>query len=194
MCEIPVPLCVDRRAYTVGLQLDNWEHQRRQELGLGALNSTGLLHALWELPYGIPFPITAFKMIDRETLSESNSGWVTRRHDSFLREYQPPGVIRSVVVSDQSLDRAVTKVAEHPAIFRRVATWQTAAPIRLTAVSDLALTRAKTLGVGVEVDDGIRKYELVPPARAMRGNPAVFRWWLAELAYRNLIASKEPTV
>ena len=52
----PVPLCVDGQYYVAGLQVDRYEHLRRRAVGVGAVTSTGVLHALWQLPYAVPTP------------------------------------------------------------------------------------------------------------------------------------------
>jgi len=190
--EIPVPLSVDGRHYVAGLELNTQEHLRREQEGLGALTSTGLLHALWELPYGLTFPTRSFKIIDRTTLLNADHGWVEERRDGLVRKYQPIGSIRSITVSDKSLTRAVAKAASHPPTVRRTAIWFTStAGASSSAVA--ALGRARIIGVGVIAIDGTRTIELVAAADAMRSRPVVFRWWQAELAYRNWINSREPT-
>jgi hypothetical protein len=190
--EIPVPLCVDGRRYVAGLRLNLDEHLRRQRVGLGAATSTGLLHALWELPYGISFPRNSFSEIDRLTLTEADDRWVEHRGEDFLRVYQPAGAIKSVTASDRSLARAVDKAASHPPTVRRTAIWNTSTDGR-SSKATATLLKARLLGVGVLAFDGIRTHELVEPGEAVRGQPAVFRWWQAELAYRNWINRTTPT-
>ena len=190
--ELSVPLCVDNRKFIAGFQLNHHEHFRRQTRGLQAISSTGLLHALWELPHDIPFPVNSFNELDRATLESADDGWVKRQGADLLREYQPPGVVRSVTVSDHSLKLAISKAAACPPIFRRIAIWRTSA-CRHNVNSFASVKRATALGIGVIVDAGSHTYELVQPAQPMRGLPSVFRWWQAEIAYRNWISSREPT-
>jgi len=191
-CEIPVPLCIDGRRYVVGLELNFQEHVRRQRAGLGAVTSTGLLHALWEFPYGISFPARSFEDMDRATLMGATPGWVERRGDDFLRLYQPVGAVRSITVSDTSLARAVTKAASHSPTVRRTAVWRTSTTSE-SPKTLATLMRAKVLGIGVLIHNEKCKVELVAPADATRGRPVVYRWWQAELAYRNWVSSREPT-
>jgi len=190
--EVPVALCVDGRSYIVGLRPDLGEHLRRREMDLGAVTSTGLLHALWELPYGIPLPPQALRPMDCVTLEHEGSGWVEERDDGLVRTYQPAGIVRSVAVSDRSLIRAVHKAATHRPTIRRTAIW-----LRPTGgnppAAEASLLRAASLGVGVLAVGGGHVSELVRPADAISGRPAVFRWWQAELAYRNWLRSTEPT-
>jgi hypothetical protein len=190
--EISVPLSVDGRRYNAGLRLNQTEHLRRQQVGLGAATSTGLLHALWELPYGISFPKGSFSEIDCYTLAEADDRWVQHVGGDFIRMYQPAGTIKWISASDRSLVRAVDKAASHPPTVRRTAIWNTSTDgtsPRATAT----LLKARLLGVGVLTFDGSRTHELVEPAEAIQGRPAVFRWWQAELAYRNWLNRTTPT-
>ena len=190
--EIPVPLCVDGRRYIAGLRLNSFEHLRRQQVGLGAATSTGLLHALWELPYGISFPKRSFSEMDCMTLMEADDRWVEHSGNDFIRMYQPAGAIKWISASDRSLARAVNKAASHPPTIRRTAIWNTSTDGR-SPKATATLLKATLLGVGVLAFDGIRTHELVGPGEAVRGRPAVFRWWQAELAYRNWISRITPT-
>lgn len=190
--DIPVPLCVDGRRYLAGLRLNSVEHLRRQQVGLGAATSTGLLHALWELPYGISFPRRSFSDFDCLTLTEADERWVQHRSDDFVRMYQPAGAIKWITTADKSLARAVDKAASHPPTVRRTAIWNTSTD-GSSPKATATLLKARLLGVGVLASDGICTVELVEPGEAVRGRPAVFRWWQAELAYRNWINRTTPT-
>ncbi len=189
--EIPIPLCVEGRPYVAGLELNLQEHSRRQLAGLEAVTSTGLLHALWELPYGVPFPTQSFNVLDRATLESAEDGWVEKQDDTFVRLYQPVGTIRSIIVSDRSLARAVAKAASHSPTIRRFAIWRTSTTGKSPNAVE-TLLRARMLGVGVIAVDDAQFVELVAPAEAIRSRPVVFRWWQAELAYRNWISSTAP--
>lgn len=191
--EIPIPLCVDGCFYIAGLRLDPSEHLRRREIRLGAATSTGLLHALWELPLGVPFPTRALAPRDRETLKQEGRGWAQEQREEVVRVYRPAGVIGCIAVPDKSLAKAVQRAATHPPTVRRTAVWTTSTN-DVSAGAMALLLRARRLGVGVLAVDDSRVCELVRPADATGGRPAVFRWWQAELAYRNWLRSTAPTV
>jgi hypothetical protein len=125
-------------------------------------------------------------------LDQDGFGWVHQHAGTMIRCYQPPGMIGSIAVADRSLARAVRRAAAHPATVRRIAIWRTSAdhPKPQAAAS---LCRASSLGIGVVVAQSDRMTELVEPAGALFGRPAVFRWWQAELAYRNWLRSTAPT-
>jgi hypothetical protein len=130
--------------------------------------------------------------MDRETLDNEGFGWVEQRDGSFLRSYQPPGAICSIAVADKSLVRAVRCAAMHPPTVRRTAVWLTSTR-GLGPTSSEPLHLARRLGVGVVVATDGCATQLVSPAGAIQGRPAVFRWWQAELAYRNWLRRTVPT-
>lgn len=191
--EVFVNLCVDGSAYLAGLQLNEVEHNRRKNLGLGALTSTGLLHSLWEIPHGIPFLRESLKSFDLAELDNGEPGWIGEHDGKMIRHYQPPGTVRSIVVADESLAAAVSRAARHPMTVRRTAVWFRQST-RLNLRAENTLSRAHALGIGVIVAKDGQMAQLVPSLDAMRGRPAVFRWWQAELAYRNWLRCTGPIV
>jgi hypothetical protein len=193
--ELLVPIRVDGASYHVGLRIDWVEHARRGRTGLGALTSSGLLHALWGLPWGIPVARAALSELDRHTIENEGQGWVEGHGPSLVRRYAPSGAVASVAVRHRSLSGAIARAGAHPPTVRRIAIWDRAssAPVR---PDPLQLVRASTLGIGISVcsgGGGGAAVELVAPAEAIVGLPAVFRWWQAELAYRNWLMRTRPT-
>ncbi len=186
-----VDVCIDGNRFIAALQLNLHEHNRRVALGLGALSSTGLLHALWEIPRGLAWPMTTLSLLDQSTLEQGGLGWVEIQEGSVSRLYEPPGQIMSVSVVDRSLAQAVRKASVHPPTVTRYAIWK-AAPSKPTAKSTPALDLARLHGIGVIAADGESLRELAQAARPVIGRPVVFRWWQAELAYRNWLMQKSP--
>ena len=198
-CALPLPadetevrLKVDGNCYIAGLRLQDSEHARRENLGLAAATSTGLLHALWGLPYGIPVPRASISQLDRLTLDDEGFGWIDSDGRSVVRTYQPPGVVGTVIVTDSSLPGAVSRAIAHPPTVRRVALWrrQSEQAPRLLAHQ---LERARSFGIGIFTLHGDHCRQVLAPASALTGLPAVFRWWQAELAYRNWLMHMQPT-
>jgi hypothetical protein len=190
--DIVVGLRVDGRSYLATLRLDTGEHGRRQALGLGSATSAGLLHALWNLPRGIPVPSRTLTAQDSETLRREGVGWVGESQGTFVRNYEPPGIIHAILVADTLLGRALGRVAAHPPTVRRTVLWVTSARKQSGRMS-ISLDRARNLGIGVLAVANGCATELVQPAEATQGRPCVFRWWQAELAYRNWLKSTVPT-
>jgi hypothetical protein len=190
--ETGVPLKIDGSSFVAGLRLCDTEHARRRDLGVGSATSTGLLHALWGLPYGIPVPWASMSERDRITLDGEGFGWIDDAGGAVVRTYQPPGAVGTIVVADSSLPRAVSRAASHPPTVRRVVLWrrQSDRPPRRQPAQ---LERASSFGIGIfAVNEGECR-EVLPAAPALTGLPAVFRWWQAELAYRNWLMHIEPT-
>lgn len=184
---------IDGNAYFVEMQLDLEEHRRRSALGLGAVISTGLLYALWELPYGVGIPREKLSSLDCETLDNAGNGWTEAASNNITRCYQPPGKVHSIAITDRSLARAVQRVATHPPTTKRLAIWL-ASHLNPSPRTTATMERAQRLGIGVISSDGSVFEELITPADAAIGRPAVFRWWQAELAYRNWLTRIAPTV
>lgn len=156
------------------------EHRRRQLNGLGAVTDTGLLHALWALPEDIPVPLGALRPDDANTLKQAGGGHALDHRGAVTRSFRAAGTVTAVAVVATLLNDAVRRVMQLPPIYRRVAI-----PTASRGVRTEALDRARTTGVGVvEVDAGVPAVRLAPAA-AVLGVPAVYRWWVSELAYRN---------
>jgi hypothetical protein len=185
-------LCVDGARFSALLRVDREEHDRRRRLGLGAATSTGLLHALWNLPWGMSFPRSVLDPADLATLTELGQGWVEDREGLVTRRYQPAGTVQAIAVIDSDLARAISRAAAHSPTARRHAVWSTPREL-LSGRAIMSLRHAVEVGVGVTVSGNWGSKMLVEPAAPLVGRPAVFRWWQAEIAYRNWIKRIAPT-
>lgn len=190
--DVVAELCVDRHAFSAVLQLDLEEHADRQHRKLGAVDATGLLHALWSLPYGIGFPPSVIDPLDLRTLSEQGASWVEDDCGSIRRRYRPIGTVDLVAVAHSSVSRAVSRVAEHPPSFRRLAIWLTGSP-PAHGGRGRVLNGAADKGIGVAAAGDWGCAVLLEPGARVTGRPAVYRWWLAEIAYRNWLRQTAPT-
>jgi len=153
------------------------EHQRRQGLGLGAVTATSLLHGLWLLPEGIPVIMGDLPDHKLDRLVSARH-LVTLMGGSLVRDYVPAGVVRSVAFFGTTLQVGIKRALRFTPIVRR-----------LVVVSDSqradasSLATAATFGIGViqAREGGVQL--LVDAAPAVTGVPAVYRWWIAEVAY-----------
>lgn len=176
-CSV-VELCIDGARFAVTFDVDQQEHRRRSEAGLGAATDTGLLHALWELPEGIPTPAVALTDRDLSTLRHLGAGYV-QGSATLTRLYVPAGVIGAVVVVAGTLGEAVASAARLPAIYRRLAV------CHRRPIDAGSIEYGRRVGVGAVLVSGSAAEVVVAPREPVLGVPAVVRWWLAELAYRN---------
>ncbi len=183
---------VDGSKYSALIELDSAEHHRRSDLGLGALTSTGLLHALWELPLGIPWPSDMLQPRDLESLGEARVGWVKLEADRVERYYRPPGRVIVVAAADRSLSRAIRRVIAHPPTSQRIGLW-TSGTTRPHPNAAGSLDLAREHGIGVIAANEGSEHVIVAPKAAVVGRPSIYRWWQAELAYRNWLMQTSPT-
>lgn len=179
-CECAViELHIDGLRFGVEFRVDREEHRRRQRLGVGAVTGTGLLHALWELPAGLPIPARCLTEPNLATLRELGEGFVEGTK-ILTRTFTPAGNVSAVVVVADTISDAISRASRLPPIF-----WRVAAARRLTADVAESVAFSERTGVGSLVVGSDGSTELVAPRPPVRGVPAVYRWWLSELAYRN---------
>jgi len=130
--------------------------------------------------------------LDLATLNELGQGWVEERNGLITRRYQPAGRVQAIAVRDFVLAKAISRAATHPPTVRRYAVWWRPSEL-VSGRAAMSLRRALEIGVGVSITGEWGSNMLVEPALPIVGHPAVFRWWQAEIAYRNWITRIAPT-
>ena len=174
---------IDGVAYLCHFRVDGDEHQRRAEHGLGAVTSTGLLHALWNVPEeGVLWQ--TLTSLDAATVDARHAeGLVETRRDCVFRAYRPPGRILLLATRRPGADAAIRNAMRLPPIFGRAAIWNYPDVGRAEkAIRLIELAKRSGLGL-VEARDSREPAVLSPPADPIPGLPAVSRWYYAELAY-----------
>lgn len=174
-----VELCIDGSNLVALFEVDAAEHDRRTAVGVGAATSTGLLHALWELPEGVQIPRSRLSRRDLSTIETLGHGFV-KGADDLTRVYVPAGHISALVVVKRDLSTAIKRTSLLPGIY-----WRVAAATRSGPPFDEAHATSVRTGVGATVVSGGEVTVVAEPHAPVIGLPAVVRWWLAELAYRN---------
>ena len=175
---------VDGSKLLAHVAVDVDEHHRRLGAGCAAITSTRSLHALWELPDGIPVSESALSDTNANTIKTFPYGLVRRSGRTFLREYQPVVTVLAVAVVAVAVDIAIRRVRTQPTIFRRVAICDVVKDARIVDSAE-AVKSARLNGIGVVTTStsGRCSEVLVEPAAGVLGVPAVYRWWVGELAY-----------
>jgi hypothetical protein len=175
-----VSLAIDGLRVAASFDLNEGEHHRRSLLGVGPVTSLSLLHSLWMIPAGgfvparsLPSAKVALLRTASDAAVETNSG--------FERLYSPPGFVRSIGFAGRHAENVISQAIRFTPIFQRVAVL----PQSVKRPSSALLATAREWGVGVYYADAIEVETVVEPAEAVRGRPAVYRWWIAELAYRS---------
>lgn len=175
-----VPAVLDSRTVLMAFELDATEHARRLERSVRPLRSRGLLHALWALPEGLAWPTSGLDRLDALTLEREGDGFVVVDGDVVVRVYRPAGRVRAVGFVGGRLPDVVATASRFPPIFRR---YGFAAKAARTDPDAIAAARTVGIGAAIAGPDGLRVLGEAEPAQV--GVPGVYRWWLAEVAYRS---------
>lgn len=163
------------------IEIDRAEHARRLGAGVGAIDSLALLHGLWLIPAGGRVDVDSLPDVKRRALLDEVGSHVRVVDGAHLeRTYAPAGVVRAVGFSGGNPERAIRSAARFTPIVERVVLLAAGA-----TVPRRVLHEAREWGVGLL--DLERGEFLVPALEAVRGVPAVYRWWIAELAYAQLV-------
>lgn len=176
-------LRVDGFRVQAAFTVDEVEAQRRSDAGLSAVTNTGLLHALWTLPEGEDLPLGVLDAIDADTLSTLGVGTVEIQAEVVRRTYRPVATVHAVACAGRSPHSLLRTLVAFPPIFDRFAV------LSASQVLDTAdLDSARAGGIGIVRYDGSTAEIVEAPAKVL-GRPAVYRWWIAELAYRDYLAN-----
>lgn len=170
---------LDGQRLIAAFQLDAHEHDRRSGLGIGAVTSRPVLHGLWLLPAGIPVPADALPAVKRRRLRAAPH-FAVEGEAGFARLYSPPGVVRTIAFTGPDPTLCVLRAVRFTPIVERIVVSHRAMPLPVDArrLSD-------RFGIGVIEVSGDEICVVAEPERAVVGVPAVYRWWIAELAYES---------
>lgn len=159
---------------------------RRASLGLGAITSTGVLHALWSTPIQ-PISRGAFDDINLHTLDSLSEALVSHdENGTTSRIYHPIGEIVALYTLDKSIRQGVKRAIRIPPIFKRLCIWVNHESCK--NVDKQTLLYAQRARTGVISLCNTHVEELIRPHNRIPGIPAVFRWWVAELAYETVMS------
>ena len=178
------------RSVIAAMEVDRNEAKRRENLGIGAITSTPLLHGLWLLPHGMVFSLSRAHQRKAELLRDAPYA-ANAIGDQFQRTYQPPGTVKAIAVADRRIPSGVRRVAPWvPKIFER---WVVLpeAPKRMSALS-ARLTSMHGIGV-IAPDEHGEPQTILSAASATLGIPHVYRWWIAEVVWEAMIAGGAQT-
>ena len=168
---------IDGRALIAAFELNPSEHTRRATLGAGAVTSRAVLHGLWLLPMGIPVRADEIPAMKRRRLRES-SHFAAETEAGFQRLYSPACIVRAVAFAGSDATRCVEHAMRFPPIVQRVVVTEEGRPAP-NEVRRLAVE----FGVGM-IELRERDYVVLEqPPEPVVGVPAVYRWWIGELAY-----------
>jgi hypothetical protein len=169
---------LDGRSVLMAFRPQIDEHRRREREGLGAVISRRSLHALWDLPQGLGWPLGAVDALDEQTLRAEGRGLARFDAETITREYEPAGTVEALAVVRHRLRDAVDAIRGLPPTVQRyaIAATRSRADAGISAMAD-------RMGVGTVILDGVTPVPLNRAAPAHVGVPGIYRWWLAEVAY-----------
>ena len=164
---------IDGKRLSLAISVDGAELERRQAASMGAVTSTGTLHGLWLLPYGGTVPELDVPPHKRDRF-RSEPGWVRKGPGGLQRLYSPAGVVTAAAVTRARSVEALRIASALPPIMERY--------VVLNEPSKELTADARKAGVGV-IANGAEPRIVAEPQECVTGRPAVYRWWIAEIAY-----------
>ena len=168
------------------VRIDEGEHARRCDAGLGAIISRKVLTALWELPTGAAIPESSLPAWVADRLQGAPAAVVERRGDSLIRAVRPPLRIGGALAIARRADRALARVGQVSALTPM-------AVVVLGAVdpADPIVLEAQLYGVGVASVLG-GDVTTLAAAAAVTPMPGPYLWWVTELAYQQMGGDQLP--
>ena len=185
-----VSISIEGSKMLAAFELDPSEHKRRQGIGVGAITSKALLHGLWSLPSGGFVPSNALPDVKVQRLRMAPHSAI-ETGCGFWRVYAPPGTLRSVAFDGPSVDRSVHRAIKFTPIVQRFVLTHESNGTVPWPIECLA----REWGVGIiDVEEKAGPRVIVPASPAEVGVPSVYRWWMAELAYKHYLYERAQLV
>ena len=163
------------------VHVDEPEHARRTAVRLGAITDRELLTALWELPAGLELSASALPGWTVDRLQNVPAVVVAERGDSLVRAARPPVRISGALAIGRQFDSVLRRVGQVSALAPMAVVVQ-----RAIDPADAGLLDAQLFGVGVGTALG-GVVTLLVEAAPVVPTPGPYLWWIAELAYEQLI-------
>lgn len=170
------------------IALDWSEHRRRLTHRVGAITSTGLLHALWSIP---PSPSGIREVPSSEHLAllrDAPEMLVSQSDNRLTRTYNPAVRVLLVAVPRQYARTALRTALAMPPMFERLALWREHTGPAGHALSSYARDR----GIGqLHLRDDREPRTIALPDPPIPATPSVFNWWISEIAYSQLLKNTQ---
>lgn len=166
---------------SVSVMLDAAEDARRQREAIPPITDRRVVTALWELPAELEVPASAIPAWVVDRIHQLVPSAVRSTPAGYRRSVRRPVKISGVTAAGRNLPRLLERVGQLSAI----------APMGVVvhnslANSDPALLDAALYGVGIARASGDH-LELLACPESVHPTPGPFLWWIAELAYEQLL-------
>ena len=165
----------------VRVRVDLHEHERRRDVGIGAVTNQRLLDVLMSLPIGLGVPVDAIDEGSRRVVRRAPDGTVAEVGTEFVRLLRRPIMIESVLAT------AGTWRAAQPAISYFAPHCERTVRLTLSEVEPPVSAEAEHLGVGIESMDGDL---LVAPRPFVTRRFTSYGWWFTETVYEEWLAGQ----
>ena len=169
------------------VSLDEHEHTRRARLGLGAITDREIVTALWELPHAMPVEQSAIPDWARPLLDRAPTAAVAADGGALIRENRPPLTVSGALAVGRRLERLVRRVGQLSAVASMAVVVQGDVDR-----ADPWMLNAALYGIGVASSRG---GQLTPVSEPRHIVPTLgaYRWWICELAYKQILTYKQTT-
>ncbi|WP_370355158.1 hypothetical protein [Catenulispora sp. EB89] len=169
------------RSVEVAYRLNQQEHSRRLDAGLGSLCASDQLDMLLGLPSGLPVPVESLTARERRTLRRIPSGALERSGHLVQRHAVQPLMVDMVLVPVRGWRSGLQDAGRFAPFAMRMMSL-TSAP---SDVQSLVL-EASYYGIGVLVADGDDQEVLVPPRPFIRRRHTAAGWQFVEQVYQQV--------
>ena len=169
----------------VTVSLDEHEHARRARVGLGAITDREVVTALWELPHAMPVEQSAIPTWARPLLDRAPTTAVVTEDGSLIREHRPPLNVTGAIAVGRLPERLVRRVGQLSAVASMAVVVQGDVD-----PADPWVLNAALYGMGVAT---CRSGRLTPVSEPNHVIPTLgaYRWWICELAYKQILACEQ---
>ena len=157
------------------------EQVRRNARNLGAIEDSALLRVLFDLPVGVPVPLSHLSRWERSVLSHSPGGAVETSNGTVTRLACPAVKVEMVVVKARIWERGIYWASQFGPFCQRVLVLSSMP--ESDRDRELLLMESRVFGIGVVVSGQADEGWLVPPAPFQPKRMSSGQWLFHERAY-----------
>jgi hypothetical protein len=176
--DIALTQSVGLGTVTFFVDLDWQQVSLRRSDEVGALIDRGIINALWEIPEGVEYPISA---LPQWVLDRLDNRQVAIKGETVRRDLRPPLFIRAAAASGKSLRSLLADLGPLSAVCPTAAILKG----RQKALTGSAVLDARLFGIGVGVwnSSGI---SVLSDAGSVTSEFGPYQWHLAETLFAQM--------
>jgi hypothetical protein len=172
---------------TLAYQVDAGEHDRRRQVGLGAVTRLGWLDTLMEMPLGLPVPLESLTADEHERARRLPHGCVDQSDEGLIRRLVRPISMYLIIVEDTDWRRGLIRSGAYIGCTRILVV-----PPDVAELDDAGL-QADYWGVGLMVSGQLpgSSRVVVPPERFVPKIYTAASWRFCEEMYRQAVVTAD---